>query len=136
MFDKSIQVNWKIYKFNRQFDASRYGYNNNNFNSMMNFAGGYGNPIPPVSSSSQAPPTTFQIPTTTQVFTHPPVQTTSQPEILINGITFDCTNKPTGPNKDTRYCDIFHACVYGQQQKTYGCPQNGGRFYYDENTKK
>lgn len=54
------------------------------------------------------------------------------PENLIMGISFDCTGKPTGPNKDTKYCDIFHACVYGQQQKTYACPQIGDRFYFDE----
>ena len=56
----------------------------------------------------------------------------SLPENLIAGIFFDCTGKPTGPNKDPKYCDVFHACVYGQQQKTYACPQIGDRFYFDE----
>jgi hypothetical protein len=57
-------------------------------------------------------------------------------ENLLTGIQFDCTNKPTGPNKDPNYCDVFHACVYGKQQKTYGCPQVGDRFYYDASTQK
>ncbi len=58
------------------------------------------------------------------------------PENLINGISFDCSGKPTGPNKDPKYCDIFHACVYGQQQKTYACPQIGDRFFFDEVTQR
>ena len=44
---------------------------------------------------------------------------------------FDCSNMPTGPNKDPLYCDIFHACVHGVRKKTYMCPQLGARFYYD-----
>jgi hypothetical protein len=58
------------------------------------------------------------------------------PENLITGISFDCTGKPTGPNRDTKYCDIFHACVYGQQQKTYACPQIGDRFFFDQATQR
>ncbi|RMZ94261.1 hypothetical protein BpHYR1_034115, partial [Brachionus plicatilis] len=57
-------------------------------------------------------------------------------EQTITGISFDCSNKPTGPNKDNQYCDIYHACVFGKQEKTYGCAQNGERFYYDETTQK
>jgi hypothetical protein len=57
-------------------------------------------------------------------------------ETLLSGITFDCSQKPTGPNKDSLYCDVFHACVYGRQQKTYGCPQVGDRFFYDASTQK
>ena len=58
------------------------------------------------------------------------------PENLITGISFDCTGKPTGPNGDPKYCDIFHACVYGQQQKTYACPQIGDRFFFDKATQR
>ncbi|RMZ92813.1 hypothetical protein BpHYR1_016676 [Brachionus plicatilis] len=57
-------------------------------------------------------------------------------EQTITGIYFDCSNKPTGPNKDNQYCDIYHACVFGKQQKTYVCAHNGEPFYYDENTQK
>ena len=58
------------------------------------------------------------------------------PESLITGISFDCTGKQTGPNKDPQYCDVFHACVYGKQQKTYACPQIGDRFYFDQATQR
>lgn len=57
-------------------------------------------------------------------------------ENLIGGIPFDCTTKPTGHWRDANYCDIFHACVYGQRRKTYVCPIVGERTYFDEVTKK
>lgn len=63
------------------------------------------------------------------------VTTSQQEELLIVGIPFDCTNKPTGFYKDPKYCDIFHVCVGFVQRKTYGCPQSGNRFYYDESLK-
>lgn len=55
---------------------------------------------------------------------------------LLQTIKFDCTGKPTGPNKDTKYCDIYHACVFGKQSKTYACEQMGERFYYDANLQR
>ena len=82
-------------------------------------------PQPPVNPQPQRP----SVPQEPQFV--PTVQ-----EQTITGISFDCSNKPTGPNKDNQYCDIYHACVFGQQQKTYGCAQNGERFYYDETTQK
>lgn len=57
-------------------------------------------------------------------------------ENLIGGIPFDCTTRPTGHWRDENYCDIFHACVYGQRRKTYVCPIVGERTYFDEVTKK
>lgn len=57
-------------------------------------------------------------------------------ENLITGVAFDCANKPTGPNKDPRFCDLYHACVFGRQLKTYSCPQLGERFYYDEKSQR
>lgn len=50
----------------------------------------------------------------------------------LQSIKFDCTGKPTGPNKDPKYCDVYHACVFGKQSKVYACDQLGDRFYYDE----
>jgi hypothetical protein len=52
-------------------------------------------------------------------------------ENLIGGIPFDCRGLPTGPVRDNRFCDIFHACVFGQQRKTYACPFVGERTYFD-----
>jgi len=43
-------------------------------------------------------------------------------ENTIGGIPFDCRGRPTGHWRDTRFCDIFHACVHGYQRKTYACP--------------
>lgn len=57
-------------------------------------------------------------------------------ENLIGGIPFDCTTRPTGHWRDENYCDIFHACVYGQRRKTYVCPIVGERTFFDEVTKK
>lgn len=66
-----------------------------------------------------------------------PLETTqsSSEEMIITGIPFDCTGKPTGFYKDNNYCDIFHVCVSFQQKKTYGCPQIGDQFFYDEKLK-
>jgi len=57
-------------------------------------------------------------------------------ESTIGGIPFDCRGRPTGHWRDTRFCDIFHACVHGYQRKTYACPIVGERTYFDEITKK
>ncbi|CAF0988220.1 unnamed protein product [Brachionus calyciflorus] len=57
-------------------------------------------------------------------------------ENLIGGIQFDCATRPTGHWRDGKFCDIFHACVHGQQRKTYVCPIVGERTYFDEVTKR
>ncbi|CAF0833475.1 unnamed protein product [Brachionus calyciflorus] len=57
-------------------------------------------------------------------------------ENLIGGIPFNCLNKPTGHFRDSFFCDVFHACVYGQQRKTYSCPYVGELLYFDDYTKK
>ena len=57
-------------------------------------------------------------------------------ENLVGGIPFDCRGRPTGHFRDTRFCDIFHACVFGSQRKTYACPIVGERTYYDEITRR
>lgn len=57
-------------------------------------------------------------------------------ENTIGGIPFDCRGRPTGHWRDTRFCDIFHACVHGYQRKTYACPIVGERTYFDEITKR
>lgn len=54
----------------------------------------------------------------------------------LQSIKFDCSGKPTGPNKDPKYCDVYHACVFGKQSKVYACEQMGERFYYDENLQR
>jgi hypothetical protein len=57
-------------------------------------------------------------------------------EELVSGIVFDCRGKLNGHWRDTRYCDVFHACIGGEQKKTYSCAQLGERIYFDETTKR
>lgn len=57
-------------------------------------------------------------------------------ENLIGGIPFDCTIRPTGHWRDSKYCDIFHACVFGSQRKTYSCAFVGEHTYFDDVTKR
>lgn len=57
-------------------------------------------------------------------------------ENLVGGIPFDCRGRSTGHWRDNKYCDIFHACVYGIQRKTYVCPYVGERTYFDETTRR
>ncbi len=57
-------------------------------------------------------------------------------ENTIGGIPFDCRFRPTGHWRDSYFCDIFHACVHGQQRKTYACPIVGERTYFDEITQR
>ena len=57
-------------------------------------------------------------------------------EETIMGVTFDCRGKANGHWRDTRYCDVFHACIGGEQRKTYSCAQLGERVFFDENTKR
>jgi hypothetical protein len=44
--------------------------------------------------------------------------------------------KLNGHWKDTRFCDVFHACISGEQKKTYSCAQLGERIYFDETTRR
>jgi hypothetical protein len=67
-------------------------------------------------------------------FTYPNVGPIN--EELITGIPFDCRRKSNGHWKDTRYCDVYHACIGGEQKKTYSCAQLGERIYFDETTKR
>ena len=60
----------------------------------------------------------------------------SPTEELVTGIPFDCRRKSNGHWKDSRYCDVFHACIGGEQKKTYSCAQLGERIYFDETTKR
>lgn len=57
-------------------------------------------------------------------------------ENLIGGIVFNCQGKPTGHHRDAKYCDVFHACVFGQQRKTYSCPYVGENTYFDDITRR
>ncbi|RNA44678.1 hypothetical protein BpHYR1_003245, partial [Brachionus plicatilis] len=57
-------------------------------------------------------------------------------ENLIGGIVFNCQGKPTGHHRDTKFCDVFHACVFGQQKKTYSCPFVGENTYFDDVTRR
>lgn len=86
--------------------------------------------LPPVAVGVQLPvgPFTFQKPTITN---------TGETiiENLIGGIPFDCAGR-SGHFRDSRFCDIFHACVWGIQRKTYACPFVGERTYYDAISRK
>lgn len=57
-------------------------------------------------------------------------------ETLVGGVPFNCIGRPTGHYRDSHFCDVFHACVYGQQRKTYACPFVGENSYFDEITRK
>ena len=57
-------------------------------------------------------------------------------ENLLAGLPFNCVGLPTGHHRDSKYCNIFHACVYGQQRKTYLCPFVGEHTYFDEVTRR
>ena len=57
-------------------------------------------------------------------------------ENLLGGIAFNCLGRITGHYRDNHFCDVFHACVHGQQQKTYTCPFVGESTYFDESTRR
>ena len=58
-------------------------------------------------------------------------------ETLVGGIPFDCAGRPSGHWRDGKFCDIFHACVFGYQRKTYACPFSyGERTYFSEITRR
>jgi predicted heme/steroid binding protein len=62
----------------------------------------------------------------------PPIQ--NQKEVI--NVVFDCKGRLDGHWRDGRYCDIFHACLAGEQKRSYGCNQVGERFYFDDATQK
>ncbi|CAF5215326.1 unnamed protein product, partial [Rotaria magnacalcarata] len=51
----------------------------------------------------------------------PPVQN----QKVILDVVFDCKGRIDGHWRDTRYCDVFHACLAGEQKRSYGCKQDG-----------
>jgi hypothetical protein len=56
-------------------------------------------------------------------------------KIVVN-VPFDCKGRIDGHWRDVRYCDIFHACIAGEQKRSYGCNQIGERFYFDDASQK
>lgn len=62
----------------------------------------------------------------------PPVQ---NQKVIVN-VPFDCKTRIDGHWRDARYCDVFHACLAGEQKRSYGCNQIGERFYFDDATQK
>ncbi|CAF1074434.1 unnamed protein product [Brachionus calyciflorus] len=57
-------------------------------------------------------------------------------ENLIGGLNFDCQGKVTGHYRDLKFCDVFHACVFGQRKKTYSCPYVGEAQYFDDSSRR
>ena len=55
---------------------------------------------------------------------------------LVLDVSFDCRGRIDGHWRDTRYCDVFHACIAGEQKRSYGCNQIGERFYFDDASQK
>jgi hypothetical protein len=62
----------------------------------------------------------------------PPMQ---NQKVIVN-VPFDCKGRIDGHWRDTRYCDIFHACIAGEQKRSYGCNQIGERFFFDDASQK
>ena len=62
----------------------------------------------------------------------PPVP--NQKEVM--NVPFDCKGRIDGHWRDTQYCDIFHACLAGEQKRSYGCNQISERFYFDDASQK
>ncbi|CAF1109060.1 unnamed protein product [Adineta ricciae] len=62
----------------------------------------------------------------------PPMQ---NQKVVVN-VPFDCKGRIDGHWRDTRYCDVFHACIAGEQKRSYGCNQIGERFYFDDASQK
>ncbi|CAF1171657.1 unnamed protein product [Adineta ricciae] len=57
-------------------------------------------------------------------------------QILLTNVPFECRSKQDGFWRDLRYCDVIQVCVGGEQKRSYGCPQVGERFYFDEQTQR
>ena len=62
----------------------------------------------------------------------PPIQ---NQKVIVN-VPFDCKGRIDGHWRDVRYCDVFHACIAGEQKRSYGCNQIGERFYFDDASQK
>ena len=62
----------------------------------------------------------------------PPMQ---NQKVVVN-VPFDCKGRIDGHWRDVRYCDVFHACIAGEQKRSYGCNQIGERFYFDDASQK
>ena len=56
-------------------------------------------------------------------------------KVVVN-VQFDCKGRIDGHWRDTRYCDVFHACIAGEQKRSYGCNQITERFYFDDVSQK
>ena len=59
-----------------------------------------------------------------------PPPTLNQKEIV--NVPFDCKGRYDGHWRDARYCDVFHACLAGEQKRSYACFQVAERFYFDD----
>lgn len=57
-------------------------------------------------------------------------------ENLIGGLEFNCQGRVTGHYRDIKFCDVFHACVFGRRKKTYACPFMGEAQYFDDLTRR
>ena len=62
----------------------------------------------------------------------PPMQ---NQKVIVN-VPFDCKGRIDGHWRDVRYCDVFHACIAGEQKRSYGCNQISERFYFDDASQK
>ncbi len=58
----------------------------------------------------------------------------NQKEVV--NVPFDCKGRIDGHWRDVRYCDVFHACIAGEQKRSYACFQVGERFYFDDASQK
>jgi hypothetical protein len=58
----------------------------------------------------------------------------NQKEVV--NVPFDCKGRLDGHWRDIRYCDVFHACIAGEQKRSYACYQVGERFYFDDVSQK
>ena len=58
----------------------------------------------------------------------------NQKEVV--NVPFDCKGRIDGHWRDTRYCDVFHACIAGEQKRSYACFQVAERFYFDDASQK
>ncbi|CAF0933581.1 unnamed protein product [Didymodactylos carnosus] len=56
-------------------------------------------------------------------------------KVVVN-VQFDCKGRIDGHWRDTRYCDVFHACIAGEQRRSYGCNQVAERFFFDDVTQR
>lgn len=65
-----------------------------------------------------------------------PLPAATQNQKLILNVPFDCKGRIDGHWRDSRYCDVFHACLAGEQKRSYGCNQVGERFYFDDASQK